>query len=138
VDPESKVVLIVDDEAEIRTFLADLLTAHGYRCFWVDSGRDALAQINNIKPDLVLLDVMMPGLSGIETLRLIKKRPEVDAAVVMISCLSHPNTTLRAMDEGADHFVVKPFRMHEIIATVERVLNERAGAADMAQPTLPG
>jgi DNA-binding response OmpR family regulator len=128
VDPESKLVLIVDDEAEIRTFLADLLTTQGYRCTWVESGQAALAQIGNLRPDLVLLDVMMPGISGIETLRLIKERDDVDPAVIMISCLSHPNTTLRAIDEGADHFVVKPFRMNDIILTVERVLSERDAA----------
>jgi DNA-binding response OmpR family regulator len=125
---ESKMVLIVDDEPDIRTFLADLLTTQGYRCMWAESGPAALAQIGHLKPDVVLLDIMMPGLSGIETLRLIRERDDVDPAVIMVSCLSHPNTTLRAMDEGADHFVVKPFRIAEITEIVGRALRERSSS----------
>jgi DNA-binding response OmpR family regulator len=131
-DTGTGVILIVDDEADIRTFLADLLTTQGFRCAWADSGQAALAQIGNLKPDLVLLDIMMPGLSGLETLRLIRERVDVDPAVIMISCLSHPNTTLRAIDEGADHFVIKPFRIAEITDTVERVLSQREAARGAA------
>jgi DNA-binding response OmpR family regulator len=137
---DSKMVLIVDDEPDIRTFLADLLTTQGYRCAWAESGPAALAQIGHLRPDVVLLDIMMPGLSGLETLRLIRERDDIDPAVIMISCLSHPNTTVRAMDEGADHFVVKPFRITEITETVNRALREReaAPARPAAQTTRPG
>lgn len=126
----AKMVLIVDDEADIRAFLADLLTTQGYRCASADSGQAALAEIGDLKPDAVLLDIMMPGLSGIEVLRLIRERDDVDPAVIMISCLSHPNTTLRAIEEGADHFVVKPFRIAEIIQTLEAATAKRTGAPD--------
>jgi len=129
VDSEAKLVLIVDDEPDIRLFVADLLTTQGFRCTWADSGPAALAQLGPLKPDVVLLDIMMPGMSGIEVLRQIRGRDDVDPAVVMLSCLSHPNTTLRALDEGADHFVVKPFRINDLLDTLEHVLSAREAAA---------
>jgi Response regulators consisting of a CheY-like receiver domain and a winged-helix DNA-binding domain len=122
-------VLIVDDEPDIRSFLADLLTTQGYRCAWADSGSAALNQIGPLQPDLVLLDIMMPGMSGIEVLRQIRDRDDVDPAIIMLSCLSHPNTTLRALDDGADNFVVKPFRVSELMDTLDRVLEQRNKAA---------
>jgi len=128
VDGEGKIVLIVDDEPDIRSFLADLLTTHGFRCAWADSGGAALGQVGPLQPDLVLLDIMMPGMSGIEVLRHIREREDVDPVVVMLSCLSHPNTTLRALDEGADHFVVKPFRVKDLLETLEKVLAKRQAA----------
>ncbi|GAB4248374.1 MAG: hypothetical protein Kow00129_09110 [Thermoleophilia bacterium] len=127
-ETHDKVVLIVDDEADIRSFLADLLSNSGYHCARADSGPDALAQLSTLKPDLVLLDIMMPGMSGIEVLRQIRERDDIDPAVVMISCLSHPNTTLRALDEGADHFVMKPFRVAELLDTLKNVLETRVTA----------
>ena len=125
-DAQEKLVLIVDDEPDIRSFLCDLLTAQGYRCVSADCGNAALAQMAGLQPDLVLLDIMMPGMSGIEVLRQIREREDVDPAVVMLSCLSHPNTTMRALDEGADNYVVKPFRVSDLIDTLERVLERRA------------
>lgn len=128
-EPQDRLVLIVDDEPDIRSFLADLLKARGYRCAWADSGSAALNQIGPLQPDLVLLDIMMPGMSGIEVLRQIRGRDDIDPAIVMLSCLSHSKTTLRALDEGADHFVVKPFRVNELVETLDRVLEQRKTAA---------
>ncbi len=129
-DSQGKIILIVDDEPDIRAFLEDLLTAQGYRCESADSGPAALSRLGTTSPDLVLLDIMMPGMSGLEVLRQIKERPDVAPRVVMISCLTHPNTTLRALDEGADHFVVKPFRVHELLQTLDQVLERGAATPE--------
>jgi DNA-binding response OmpR family regulator len=137
VDNEGTLVLIVDDEADIRTFLADLLTTQGFHCAWADSGPAALAQLGPLAPDIILLDIMMPGMSGLEVLRQIRERDDVDPAVIMISCLGHPNTTLRALDEGADHFVVKPFRVNELLDTLHQVLERREGGEDIPEGSVP-
>jgi DNA-binding response OmpR family regulator len=121
---DAKSVLIVDDERDIRTFLADLLTTQGFECWSADSGPDALRQVSLRRPDLVLLDIMMPGMGGIEVLRLIRAKHGDLPPVIMLSCLNHPNTTLRALDERADHFVVKPFRVSELLRTIGQVLNQ--------------
>ncbi len=125
-------VLIVDDEPEVGAFLTDLLTAQGFCCTWVDNGPAALTEIGRQSPDIVLLDIMMPGMSGLEVLRQVRDRDDADPAVIMISCLTHPNTTLRALDEGADHFVVKPFRINELLDTLQQVLKQRAADSGAA------
>ncbi len=130
-DHEGTLVLIVDDEPDIRSFLADLLTTQGFHCTWADSGPAALAQLGPLDPDVILLDIMMPGMSGLEVLRQIRERDDVDPSVIMISCLGHPNTTLRALEEGADHFVVKPFRVNELLDTMKQVLDRRALGEDV-------
>lgn len=128
-DSGERLVLIVDDEPDIRTFLQDMLEIKGFRCESADSGPAALAKLASLEPDLVLLDIMMPGMSGIEALRHIRERSGAGPAIVMISCLTHPNTTLRALDEGADHFVVKPFRVNELLETIEMVMARRDAEA---------
>lgn len=124
-DTQGVQVLIVDDEPEIGAFLIDLLTAQGYSCIWVDNGPAALAKIGPLSPAIVLLDIMMPGMGGLEVLRQIRDTKDADPAVIMISCLEHPSTARRAMEEGADHFVVKPFRVRELLDTLEQVLSRR-------------
>jgi DNA-binding response OmpR family regulator len=118
-------VLIVDDEPEIGAFLTDLLTAQGFCCTWVDNGPAALAEIGPLSPSVVLLDIMMPGMGGLEVLRQIREREDVDPIVIMISCLEHPTTTQRALDEGADQFVVKPFRVKDLLDAVHHTLDRR-------------
>lgn len=125
-DTQGLKILIVDDEPEIGAFLTDLLTAQGYLCTWVDNGPAALNEIGRQSPDVVLLDIMMPGMSGLEVLHNIRDHDGANPAVIMISCLTHPNTTLRALGDGADHFVVKPFRVKELLDTVQLVLDQRA------------
>ena len=117
--------MIVDDEPEIGAFLIDLLTAQGFCCTWVDNGPAALAEIGPRSPAVVLLDIMMPGMGGLEVLRQIRDSKDADPAVIMISCLEHPSTTQRALDEGADHFVVKPFRVKQLLDTLQYVLDQR-------------
>jgi two-component system OmpR family response regulator len=125
VDTHGVQVLIVDDEPEIGAFLTDLLTSQGFCCTWVDNGPAALAEISPQSPAIVLLDIMMPGMSGLEVLRQIRESKDADPAVIMISCLEHPNTTQRALDQGADHFVVKPLRVKELLDTLQHVLSRR-------------
>jgi DNA-binding response OmpR family regulator len=130
VQPEGARVLIIDDEPDIRAFLADLLTVQGYRCDTAESGVAGLAKLAAAKPDVVLLDIMMPGMSGFDVLKSIRARDGAAPAVVMISCLTHENTTQRAMEEGADQFVMKPFRVAELLLTLERALESRRGVTD--------
>ena len=129
-----KLVLIVDDEADIRAFLADLLTTQGFECVTADNGREALHQANALQPDLILLDIMMPGMGGMEVVRLIREQQGDSPPIIMLSCLSHPNTTLRALDEGADHFVVKPFRVSELMQTIELVLDRQPAGEGVGDP----
>ena len=101
-------VLIVDDDVEGCRPLARLLEVVGHRPFFVHDGRAALALLDQLRPDMILLDVMMPGLSGIEVLKTIRRHPRHhDLPVVVYSALGDEQTRDQAMEAGAQQYLVK-------------------------------
>lgn len=112
-------VLIVDDEIHIREILADTLGQAGYECVTVGSADEALAQFKSQKYELVLSDIRMPGMSGIELLRLIKiDYPET--VVIMITGLDSTETAIAAIKLGAYDYIVKPFNLEQILVSANR------------------
>ena len=100
-------ILVVDDEIEVCNALKEFLSIKGYRVFTAQNGKDALLTINEEKPHIVLLDIIMPGMSGIETLEEIKKvAPGV--GVVMITAVTDEVLGNKALKLGADDFITKP------------------------------
>ena len=100
-------ILVVDDEIEVCNALKEFLSIKGYRVFTAQNGKDALLTINEEKPHIVLLDIIMPGMSGIETLEEIKKvAPGV--GVVMITAVTDGELGNKALKLGADDFITKP------------------------------
>jgi CheY-like chemotaxis protein len=101
-------VLIVDDDVEGCRPLARLLEVVGHRPFFVHDGRAALTLLDRLRPDMILLDVMMPGLDGIDVLKTIRKHPKhKDLPVIVYSALSDPGTIDNAMKSGAQNYLVK-------------------------------
>src|ERR1043166_6739043 len=101
-------VLIVDDDVEGCRPLARLLEVVGHRPFFVHDGRAALSLLDRLRPDMILLDVMMPGLDGIDVLRTIRAHPRhKDLPVVVYSALSDPETMHKALQSGAQKYLVK-------------------------------
>jgi len=129
-------ILIVDDEASIRQSLEGVLTDEGYSCVHARDGADALSQIRTAGPSLVLLDIWMPGMDGIETLRRIK---ELDPGlpVVMMSGHATISTAIRATKEGASDFIEKPLEIETVLNSIRRVLaaGEGEGAARISVST---
>jgi UDP-3-O-acyl N-acetylglucosamine deacetylase len=118
-------ILIVDDEASIRQSLAGVLTDEGYSCALAGDGADALAKIRSLQPSLVLLDIWMPGMDGIETLRRIKEtHPGVP--VIMMSGHATISTAIKATKVGASDFIEKPLETDLVLNAIRRTL----GAAD--------
>jgi DNA-binding response OmpR family regulator len=113
-------VLVVDDDADVRTLVGELLTRAGYRISEAPDGRAALRVLYDERPDLVLLDVSMPELDGWGTLERI--REVSDVPVVMLSALGAELEKVRALRGGADDYVTKPFGRQELLARVESVL----------------
>jgi len=100
-------ILVVDDEAAIREVLIEFLSDHGYAVQGAEDGREALQMAGIVKPQVILLDIAMPGMNGIETLkRLRKEAPQ--AAVIMISGHADHDQALQALDLGAYDFIQKP------------------------------
>lgn len=114
-------VLIVDDSKFMRMLLADLLTRSGFEVIEAESGEQAVDVYLEERPDLVTLDILMPGRDGIETLQDLRAQaPEV--RVVMVTALGMEDYIKRALDAGADGFILKPFSPEKVLETLQEVL----------------
>ncbi|MDG2500944.1 MAG: phosphate regulon transcriptional regulator PhoB [Porticoccaceae bacterium] len=127
-------ILVVDDEAAIRTMLCVALEAADYNVLQAENAQQAHAVIIDRRPDLVLLDWMMPGTSGLELLRRLK-RDELTAKipVIMLTARAEEDSKISGLDAGADDYIPKPFSPRELISRVKAVLR-RVGREELAQP----
>jgi two-component system, NtrC family, response regulator AtoC len=124
-------VLIVDDDASIRASLREAIEESGIEVCTADSGEQALSLLTARAPDLVLSDVRMGGMSGIELLRLLRER-KAGVDVVLMTAYDDMATVVEAMREGAVEFLVKPFELEALLALLERVLDDRRSRARAA------
>jgi DNA-binding response OmpR family regulator len=121
-------VLVVDDEPHIRTVLRGYLEADGFAVSEAADGEAALRQVKHAAPDVVLLDVMLPGIDGLEVLRQLRASSEV--YVILVTARTEEVDKLVGLGVGADDYVTKPFSPREVVARVKAVLRrgrERAG-----------
>jgi len=132
----SATVLVVDDEPQIRRVLRTTLTSHGYAVVEARTGDEALEQIRNEHVDLILLDVNMPGRSGLETCREI--RGTSDVPIIMLTVRNTERDKVQALDAGADDYVVKPFGSEELMARIRAGLRRSAGAETVPEFVAPG
>jgi len=123
-------ILAVDDEPQIRRVLRATLGGRGYIFFEAHNGDEALELLRKEVPDLVLLDINMPGMNGLEVCREI--REALDVPILMLSVRNTEKDKVRALDAGADDYVVKPFGMEELLARIRAALR-RYQAAEGAQ-----
>jgi DNA-binding response OmpR family regulator len=122
----SKKVLIVDDEPNIVAALEFLLEKNGYEVRVAANGEDALAQLDDFGPDLVLLDVMVPKVSGYEVCQRMRAQPKWRAIkIVMLSAKGREVEVSKGMSLGADLYVTKPFSSAELVATIRDLLSPR-------------
>ncbi|MFM2148337.1 MAG: hypothetical protein RLZZ187_643 [Pseudomonadota bacterium] len=123
------VILVVEDEASLLTLLRYNLEKQGFRVEEAADGQEALLRVAETKPDLILLDWMLPSLSGIEVCRQIRRRPATrDLPIIMVTARTEDQDAVRALDIGADDYIAKPFAMDALLARI-RALLRRSGAA---------
>ena len=125
-----RTILIVDDEAPIREMIAVALEMAGYECLEAGNSQEALAVIVDRKPDLLLLDWMLPGSTGIELARRLKRDElTADIPIIMLTAKGEEDNKIQGLEVGADDYVTKPFSPRELVARLKAVLR-RAGPAD--------
>lgn len=115
-------VLLVDDAAFMRMRCAKLLTAEGFEVAEAANGREAIAKYEEYRPDLVLMDITMPEMDGIEATREIKQRDPA-AVIIMVSAMGQQSMVLEAIRAGARNFVVKPYEPDRILEAIRQVIN---------------
>ncbi len=123
-------ILVVDDEPQIRRVMRSTLSAHGYVITEAKTGEEAIESVRKTRPDLILLDMNMPGMGGIEACREIRRGS--DAPIIMLTVRNAERDKVAALDAGADDYVVKPFGIEELLARIRAAL--RRHAPDDAQP----
>ena len=126
-------VLVVDDEVEMQRALRTGLRYHDFDVKAVGTGEDALRETASWRPDVVLLDLGLPGMDGFATLRAL--RPMTRAGVIVVSVMPGEKDKVRALDSGADDYLVKPFGTEELVARIRAVLRRQADVPS-GQPVL--
>lgn len=132
--PKRPVILIVDDEEGMRDSLCELLARDGYQLVTANDGYQALKQVQQIAVDLILLDVMMPGLDGIETLKRIRNLNE-QARIIMITGYGTIESAVKAMKFGANDYITKPFVVRNLRKTIKESLDLIAALPQNSQLT---
>jgi len=120
-------ILIVEDAQQVRRVLRTALSAEGYTIFETGTGEEALNLFRNSPPDAILLDVNMPGMSGLETCKEIRRTSDVP--ILMLTVRNAEHDKVLALDAGADDYVVKPFGMQELLARLRAALRRRGAPA---------
>ncbi len=123
-------VLVVDDEPQITRVLRTVLTSHGYQVRTAAEGEAALANFNEWRPELVITDLYMPRMDGLELCRRIRAQSNVP--IIVLSVKGEEGTKVEALDSGADDYVTKPFGIDELLARVRATLRRAGGEADVA------
>lgn len=119
-------ILVIDDEPNIVQTLQDRLEMNEYRVFTAHNGRDGLDKFDREKPDVILLDVIMPIMDGLEMLETLRKRPDgQDVSIIMLTARSQTQDIARANACGIDDYIVKPFDLSELLAKIESVIEHR-------------
>lgn len=123
----SKTIMIVDDEKRLVSLVESYLTQDGYRVVSANNGVEALPTANREKPDLIILDIMMPKMDGYEFMR--EHRKEADTPIILLTARVDDDERVIGLEVGADDYITKPFRPRELVARVRAVLR-RAGKSE--------
>ncbi len=130
-------VLIVDDDSASRLVLVDVVREWGYDVKEVSNGEDAIASVKSDPPDLILLDILMPGMDGYEVCRLLKKDSEISKIpILFLTAMDEVNNKTKGFEIGAVDYITKPFEILEVKARIETHLNLRKARQDLEEQNL--
>jgi two-component system KDP operon response regulator KdpE len=132
----SATILVVDDEPQIRRVMRTTLASHSYVIVEAQSGEEAVEKLEATHPDLILLDVNMPGMGGLAACREIRERSDVP--IIMLTVRNTEKDKVRALDAGADDYVVKPFGIEELLARIRATLRRASPEEPLPTFESPG
>lgn len=130
-------VLIIEDDPLVRQFVELVLGQAGYNVSSVATGELGIRALQQSRWDLVLLDIQLPDMTGVELLRLLRRYQKIKATVMMMTAKGDLATVREAMDAGADGYLVKPFAPDDLIRRVEAMLNPKPKTETVPKPTSP-
>lgn len=123
-NPKQKTVMIIEDEADAAELFSEMMRINGFRVIKMFSSAPAIPIIAQEKPDVILLDVMMPDISGLEVLRYIRREPDLSSIpVIILSAKSMPGDIKTGIEAGASMYLTKPVGFQDLKQAVEKVLN---------------
>jgi two-component system KDP operon response regulator KdpE len=125
-------VLIVDDEPQIRRVMTTALAANGYEAYEARTGEEAVQALRDDNPDLILLDMNMPGMGGMAACREIRAASEV--AIIVLSVRDSEKDKIAALDAGANDYITKPFSVNELMARIRANLRRAPGLPEQSEP----
>ncbi|MEJ2688612.1 MAG: response regulator transcription factor [Deltaproteobacteria bacterium] len=133
---DEKTVLVIEDEEDIQQLVAFNLMKEGFRVRCADSGEEGLRQADSLLPDMVLLDIMLPGIDGLAVLRQLKTKPKLARIpVIMLSAKGEEQDIVSGLNLGADDYVPKPFSPKVLLARIRSVLRRQSDAELKEQPS---
>ena len=132
--PHAPRILVVEDEQAIRELITLTLEVEGYQVFTAGNGMEAFERFSTEKPDLVVLDLMMPTISGLEVLQELRQGSAVP--VLIVSALASEDNRVRGLELGADDYLVKPFAPRELVARVHALLRRSGGTVPNTKVTV--
>lgn len=119
----SKRILLIEDQEDNRRIVRDLLTSVGYELIEAVTGEEGVALAEQHRPDLILMDVLLPGLNGYEATRLIKAKPELrQIPIIAVTSYALSGDDIKALEAGCDAYIAKPFSPRELLAKIREFL----------------
>lgn len=136
---DNQTILLVDDEPDILEFVSYNLSKEGYNVFTSSNGKDAIDIAIKEKPDLIILDVMMPDLDGIETCRVIRETPELKSTLIaFLTARNEDYSQIAGFDAGADDYINKPIKPRVLVSRIKALLRRSLGIADIKTLDMDG
>jgi two-component system, cell cycle response regulator DivK len=119
----SKVILVIEDQEDNRRIVRDLLTSKGYKVIEAVNGLEGVKTAETVRPDLILMDIQLPGIDGYEATRRIKANPETEKTpVIVVTSYALSGDDVKAFEAGCDAYVAKPFSPRELLAKIREYL----------------
>ncbi|RKZ23113.1 hypothetical protein DRQ18_01235 [bacterium] len=126
-----KKIMVVDDEEDILSLIREILEGEGYGVICVNNGEEAVIKAVELQPDLILLDIMMPGMDGWEVVKLLKEHESTkDIPVAFLTCKGELRDKIMALQEGACHYITKPFTPQRLVEEVKMIFERTGGEGD--------